>query len=637
MACIKGAGDGAQRNPRSEQHGMDLSIHDVGVERAGRHILRKMSFRVAPGQFVGILGPSGCGKSTLIEVLSLTDEATEGRVLFDGKDITKQSEEYRKNLRYVPQIDALYPTLTVREHVRDAALLLLPRKTEHEISLQVEAALERVGLLEHQDKPVFQLSGGQRKRVSIAMALPGQPRILILDEPTSGLDPALERRLMLLLRDLAQSGITVICSTHVMENVRLFDRVAVIDKINVVGQQAECGRLLDYLPVEAFLARVHEQNADYARFFEQLEADPGLKFWDKSHAHDGSGMRERISEAVWPIHLAMGPIADSLNNRLLKPCEKKLRRLFSILKFGGLFWNDFTRHAPPLRQVSDVFQRSLRVFLRDRFLVLTTALLPPLLGLLIVLSQQNETNVMPLLFFALVVSLWFGMNNAVRCIVSERRLFVREQWAGLTGSCYVTGKALFYTLLGLCQIAILAATVQCAVPALCREMLCENWGLVGVRDFFVTLFSVYTAGVGLGLLISTRAATENVAVALVPLFLMPQILLSTVAAGNSAENFDHAERILPIYVARTAVETPQSDVPPGWEATKATKLFKAASLFCYTRPALLLLELKVRGHEEQRAHLWETLHLGVLMAATWAAFWLSFCNNNKKWHLTRSA
>ncbi len=607
---------------------MSVVVDEVGVVRDGRHILRRMAFRVDAGCFVGILGPSGSGKSTLLEVLSLTGTATEGRIFFDDRqDITKQAEEYRKCFRYVPQHDALYPTLNVREHVRDVARLRLSRMTDEEISQAVDAALTQVGLLEHADKAVGKLSGGQRKRVSIAMALLGQPRLLILDEPTTGLDPAMERRLMLLLRHIADSGITVICTTHVMENVRLFDRVAVIDKIRVVDQEAECGRLLDYLPRVDFLEKIKEQNEDYARFFEQLEAEPGEFFWNKSV--NGTAATEGLfSDLARPLQIAFGPVGDTLDRKVVQPGKRVWRRSFSLLRALDSCLDNLTRRIRPLWQTCDVVRRSGKVFLRDRFLVATTVTLPPLLGFLIVLSQQNETNLMPLLFFSLIVALWFGMNNTVRCIVSERRQFVRENLAGLTMNGYLGGKTLFYLLVGAVQIGVLTLVVQGLARLLCREMLCEKLALIGVGEFFATLFAVYLAGLGLGLLVSTLASTESVAVALVPLLIMPQILLSTVAAGNSAQNFDDPERILPLAIAATQQTS-------GWETSQGTTLFKAASVACFSRPALLLQELRVREYEDQRAYLLEILHFLLLTAVTWTGLWCAFRYNMKKWRTQR--
>ena len=614
----------------NSSHGMSLLLENIGVNRDGRHILKNIAFRVEAGQFVGVLGPSGSGKSTLIEVLSLTGKATEGRVLFDGKDISKHAEEYRKSFRYVPQHDALYPTLTVRENVWYAARLLLPDRTWQELSDQVELALERVGLREHYDKQVDKLSGGQRKRVSIAMALLGHPRLLILDEPTSGLDPAMERKLMLLLRGIAESGTTVVCSTHVMENVKLFDRLAVIDKIRIVGQPTECGRLLDFLPTDEFLEKVRRQDDDYAKFFEQLEADPGVYYWDKSvRQNETAGL---LADLVEPLCLAFGPLYDTV----LKPLGKETVRGFSFLKPLGRHADDLIRYFTPIRLIFDVFCRCFHVFLRDRFLLLSTLFLPPTLGFLIVLSQQNETNVYPLLFFAIVISLWFGMNNSVRSVVGDRKLFVRESLSGLTMNRFLVGKTLFYLLLGAVQITVLWSVTLAATAALCREMLCEKLAAAGTGTFALTLFASYFAGLGLGLLVSTLASTENVAVALVPLFIMPQILLSTVAAGNSAENFDDAERILPVAVVSTVLsEGDEEPLPPGWKASRTIGLFKWASFFCYSRPALFVLELKVRDYDDDKAHRAERLHFLSLVAVTWTLVWFAFRYNKERWRTSR--
>ena len=605
---------------------MSLTLDNIGVVRDGRHILSHISFHVEAGRFVGILGPSGSGKSTLIEVLSLTGTATEGRVLFDGKSISQSAEEYRKNFRYVPQQDALYPTLTVRENVWYAARLLLPGRTQRELSDQVDLALDRVGLREHHDKPVGKLSGGQRKRVSIAMALLGRPKLLILDEPTSGLDPAMERKLMLLLRGISESGTTVVCSTHVMENVNLFDRIAVIDKIHVVGQSTDCGRLLDFLSTDEFLEKVRHQDDDYAKFFEQLEADPGVYYWDKSIRNNEPGL---LNDMLEPFDIVLGPLHDTLR----KIINATKLGLYSRCKPMGRLVDDTLRYSNPIRQTLDVFTRNFHVFFKDRFLLLSTLLLPPILGFLIVLSQQNETNVYPLLFFAIVISLWFGMNNSVRSVVGERKIFVRESLSGLTMNRFLLGKTLFYLLLGAAQIAVMWLVIETGAAGMCREMLNEKLTAAGPKTLALTLFASYFAGLGLGLLVSTLASTENVAVALVPLFIMPQILLSTVAAGNSAENFDDVERILPIAVS--TMENDESDTS-GWETAKTVELFRWASFFCYSRPALFMLELKVRSYDNEKTHRAERLHFLGLTTVTWGLLWLAFRYNKERWQISRN-
>ncbi|MDR3199200.1 MAG: ATP-binding cassette domain-containing protein [Planctomycetaceae bacterium] len=606
---------------------MDLQIENINVIREQRQILKDISFTVGRNEFIGILGPSGSGKSTLIEILSLTGLPSSGRILFDnGLDIAGHIEEYKKMFRYVPQYDTLYPALTVRENVWYAARLLLPRCSAQDISDHVNLSLHRVGLKEHQDKQIFKLSGGQRKRAGIAAVLPGNPRLLILDEPSSGLDPAMERKLMLLLKGIAESGTTVVCSTHVMENIRLFDKVAVIDKIKLVGQETECGKLLDFLPTEQLLQKMCDKNEDYAEFFEKLEADPDIYYWNtKPETSEQDNLFGFFWENFWETLRPVG--------YFLFPVFYFLYRFIFCSVF--CFADNIMIRFPLTRQIFDVFERSLRLFLKDRFLLISTLFLPLILGFLIVLSQQNESNIYPLLFFAIIVSLWFGMNNSVRGIVSERKWFVREHLSGLNTNCFLFGKALFYFLLGFIQIGLLWQTLDWNCRVFCLESLNEKMMLLNGLILPCVLFFCYGAGVGLGLLISSLASTESVAVALVPLFIMPQILLSTVAAGNSADSFDLPERILPVMMTETKIKESEEPFPPDWKLKPAVEVFRWASFFCYSRPALFLLELKIREHPNQTVHYGEQIHFSGLITVTWIVFLIVFRFRQKQWQTSR--
>jgi ABC-type multidrug transport system ATPase subunit len=620
-----------------------LQLENISVIREKRQILKEITLTICPNEFVGILGASGCGKSTLIEILSLTGLPSSGRILFDnGLDIAEHVEEYKKSFRYVPQHDTLYPALTVRENVWYAARLVLPKSSVQDISDHINLSLQRVGLKEHQDKQIFKLSGGQRKRVGIAMALLGRPRLLILDEPSSGLDPAMERKLMLLLKGIAESGTTVLCSTHVMENINLFDKVAVIDKIKLVGQEAECGKLLDFLPAKQLIEKMNEKKEDYGKFFEKLEADPGVYYWNKT---------SETSE--WN-----NPIGSILTNFLetLRPVGSFLFPFFNILfcfvfyfvfRFLARFTDNILICFPAARQTFDIFERSLRIFRKDYFLLISTLFLPLILGFLIALSQQNESNIYPLLFFAIIVSLWFGMNNSVRGIVSERKWYIQEHLSGLGMNCFLFGKVFFYFLLGFVQIGLLWQTLYWSCRLFCLDAMNDEMMLLKGLMLPRVLFGCYGAGVGLGLMISTLASTESVAVALVPLFIMPQILLSTVAAGNSADSFDSPERIRPVMFMKiteteTEKETKMSEMaetkellPPDWELKPTMEVFGWASFFCYSRPALMMFELKIREYPDQTMHYGEQIHFLSLATITWFLFWLTFRFQQKRWQTER--
>jgi ABC-type multidrug transport system ATPase subunit/pSer/pThr/pTyr-binding forkhead associated (FHA) protein len=195
----------------------------------GNLILQDVSFVAEPGQFIGILGPSGAGKSTLLGALSGLKPADSGRILINDTDFYGSLRQLRSMFGYVPQDDIVHGELTPVEALTFAARLRLPAGTPRwAIDALVHQTMTSLGLADRKDLRIALLSGGQRKRVSVGVELLRRPPLIFLDEPTSGLDPFAEFKLMELLRRLADTGCTVICTTHVMENVYLMDQIAVL-------------------------------------------------------------------------------------------------------------------------------------------------------------------------------------------------------------------------------------------------------------------------------------------------------------------------------------------------------------------------------------------------------------------------
>ena len=192
---------------------------------AERVILRDVSLSVYPREFVALVGGSGAGKSTLLNAMSGFAPAN-GRVLVNGEDLYDNFAAYRSILGYVPQDDIIHAQLPVHSALTYAARLRLPDATAAEIDTRVSKVLAEVEMSEHADKQVGRLSGGQRKRVSIASELLAEPGLFFLDEPTSGLDPGLEKKMMYTMRRLADGGRTVLLVTHATANIDQCTQVA---------------------------------------------------------------------------------------------------------------------------------------------------------------------------------------------------------------------------------------------------------------------------------------------------------------------------------------------------------------------------------------------------------------------------
>ncbi len=204
--------------------GLCRDIHDKGHPR---RILSNISLSVMPGELAAVVGGSGSGKSTLINCLNGFEPATGGKVFINGQDLMLNYNSFKSRIGYVPQADIVHDNLKVQNMLRFTARLRLSDKiTDFEIEERILDVLHTVGLLEHRNKLIKKLSGGQRKRASIAVELVSDPALFFLDEPTSGLDPEAETILMKQLRRLShEKGKTVICITHTLQNISLFDKI----------------------------------------------------------------------------------------------------------------------------------------------------------------------------------------------------------------------------------------------------------------------------------------------------------------------------------------------------------------------------------------------------------------------------
>jgi ABC transport system ATP-binding/permease protein len=229
-----------------------------------KRTLADINLSIAPGQFVGILGTSGAGKSTLLDALSGMRLPSSGSVRIDGADLyhTKWSSA---PCGYVPQDDIVHLELTVEAALRFSAALRLPSNMgKSQLDRLVTQTIDQLGLSERTSLCVGKLSGGQRKRVSIGAELLSRPRVLFLDEPSSGLDPSTEFKLMELLRELANTGCTIVCTTHVMENVYLMDEVVVVSAGRLVFKGPP-SQVLTHFQIPRFAAlydRVLERPAE---------------------------------------------------------------------------------------------------------------------------------------------------------------------------------------------------------------------------------------------------------------------------------------------------------------------------------------------------------------------------------------
>ena len=325
------------------------------------------------------------------------------------------------------------------------------------------------------------LSGGQRKRVSVGVELLSRPGVIFLDEPTSGLDPGTESKLMKLFRRLADQGRTVVCTTHVMENINLFHKIVVL---------APGGRL-------AYFGPPQEANAFFG-------IDKFCDLYDRMEEQTPEGWQtqyrqsKQFAEHVAPVEQAMSP---GLPEQRRGGSTPKAQRGASPIRDG-------------LRQCATLIGRLARLQWADRT-TLGVMLAQPLIITALICSVCRE---MPTIDFLLVVSaLWFGCSGAAQQIVKERAIYRRERMVNLRLDAYLFSKLLPLMLLTGVQVVFMLATVWLMEDAQ------GSWS----GRLLAMLLAAWN-GVGIGLLISAVATNGDKAMSVVPLTLIPQIVLGGV-------------------------------------------------------------------------------------------------------------
>ncbi|HEY5704959.1 MAG TPA: ATP-binding cassette domain-containing protein [Terrimicrobiaceae bacterium] len=391
---------------------------DIGVRAGGRTILSDVTLRIEQCSFSGILGGSGQGKSTLLNALCGINPATSGTVLIEGQSIVDAAETRAAGIGFVPQDDIVHPELRVDEAVLFSARLRLdPRVPLRAMRHLVDETIHRLGLHEHRHKRIFQLSGGQRKRASIATELLDKPAMLFLDEPSSGLDPATEFALMKILRRLAAQDCTVICTTHVLGRAYLFDKIIFIHGGRVI---------FDGTPEQAYEHfQVESLDQVYVRLAEE----------------------ERTGDDWAQDFKSSGPKQPSIDTRLREP---------DLSRF---------EEVPRARRSRPGFFHSLRVLIARQWSILAADNLnllfllaqPVLIAMLV--GWVAEDYVLRM-FLCVVATLWFGCSNGAQQIIKELPIFRRERICGLGLHAYLFSKYLFLGVITAFQALLLLVIVQ---------------------------------------------------------------------------------------------------------------------------------------------------------------------------------
>lgn len=531
---------------QSMRMGHRIDAIQLGREVANKKmILQNISLTVQPGEFIALVGGSGAGKSTLMKAMNGYEPANHGQIFLDGEPLYSKLDLYRTQMGYVPQDDIIHRALPVKLALWYAAKLRLPDARPSEIEARIQDALRSVDMLEHADKPVRVLSGGQRKRVSIAVELLARPTLFFLDEPTSGLDPGLEKKMMYDLNRLADEGRTVVLVTHATANIEQCDHVAFLSY----------GRLAYYGPPNEALNfyNVHDFSDIYLKLSQDVDPAKGKPpspelqpYYAKSHADKG-----KISSGLlWADHYSQSPFN-----------KKYVLDRQSQLKTGGYVG---AAGSTPPRKSKDSFIRQTVILARRQFdlirldwrtLFILLLMMPLIGGLFMMVSKKDDFTGRPGTVTEIKRSLMLeleganvgdkseytptataeilvtmlglaltqgGTFGAAYEIVKERAIFKRERAVNLSVLAYVLSKVLILGGFAIIQVASVLLVMSLKVDLNVQGAVFKDAGIV---ELYITLYLAVFASILFGLFLSAIVPTTDVVLYAILVQLFVQIIL----------------------------------------------------------------------------------------------------------------
>ena len=487
--------DGTSLVSTARSGNAELSADDVSADvrmpgKRGKtlRILHGATLEIRPRELVCIIGSSGSGKSTLMNILAGRVAPSAGEVTLNGTDLHKGFEALKHDIAFVPQQDVLHEQLTLRQALDYAARLRLPVDTSAEQRRAVvETAAANVDLTERLDTRIAMLSGGQKKRASLASEILNRPSLLFLDEVTSGLDESTDWEIMRLLRRLADEGMTVVVVTHTLANIGEF-----CHKIVCMGRGGH--RIFVGSPAKALGFFGVER---LGQMFNRINAE-GAEVW-----------RSRF-EAIAPETMSLPPRqARSGAAAVLRAPRES--RLVLARRIG--------------RQLMILTRRNTTLLLADRQTLTMAAAQSVVIGSLIGYAfgsfgrgPESINAKIALLFLLGLTAIWLGCNGASKEIVGELVIYKRERDINLSTVAFVASKfvvTLSFTIVQVVVVFMLAAVLAEEMPG----GLVHQLGIVVMGAL---------AGTTIGLLVSSLCNTRDQATTLVPLVLVPQIILARI-------------------------------------------------------------------------------------------------------------
>ncbi|WEH42536.1 FHA domain-containing protein [Streptomyces sp. AM 2-1-1] len=463
----------------------------------GKQILKDVSFGVPEKSLVAVIGPSGSGKSTLLKALTGYRPADQGDVLYDNRDLYKQFAELRQRIGLVPQDDILHKELTVTKALKYAAKLRFPADTTAaERQSRIQEVLVELKLDIHKDKKVTSLSGGQRKRVSVALELLTKPSLIFLDEPTSGLDPGMDRDVMQLLRGLADDGRTVLVVTHSVAELAICDKLLVM---------APGGSVAYFGPPEEAL-----NFFGYSTWADVFSAFENYRDYDWAGRWRGSQHYQLYAADIDAV--AAQPVNTAPPQQLRPPKPQG---------WTTQLWTLIRRYVSVI--ASDKGFLGLMVVL-PAVLGVVSVVIPAKYGLAAPTGSAKFNGKAGTILLILAVGMCFsGAANSVRELIKERVIYERERATGLSRSAYLMSKVI---VLGV--ITALQGVIICAIGLSTRQLPAEGLVMPPAAEVCLAIIALGFTSMMVGLVISSLVRTAEKTMPLLVMFAIVQVVFTGV-------------------------------------------------------------------------------------------------------------
>jgi ABC-type multidrug transport system ATPase subunit/pSer/pThr/pTyr-binding forkhead associated (FHA) protein len=453
----------------------EIAIKTVGLVKKfsnGKIGLHECNIEIPSNSLLAVMGPSGCGKSTLLKALNGESPGSSGAVYIGGQELNQYFDYLKMQIGYVPQDDIVHRELTVDESLWYAGKLRLPHFTETQLRSKINQVLEELNIAHIRSNLVSNISGGQRKRVSIAVEILTDPLILFLDEPTSPLDPQTIEDFLMILKKLSQKGTTVIMVTHKPEDLAYMDQVIFMAEGGHICYYGKTNEYLNFFGV-----------SDTVKVYSLLVKENKDKWVAKFHSKPA--------------------------NTIPNAKSAKIFKNSKVDYFSQYYW---------------LTRRYLNIKINDKANSLIMVAQAPFIAAIICILFTSISQGLP--FLMAIASLWLGANNAAREIVSENAIFKRERMFNQGILTYLFSKItvlmMFSTIQSFLFVGILYLNFSGSTPEFNDPMDASLWMI------FISLVATL-----MGLLLSATVSTAEKVMSLVPIALIPQIMLAGIIAKIS--------------------------------------------------------------------------------------------------------